>query len=101
MRGELSSRSLPDAYHQYLSLDNARRRLLARLKWYGTDTLQLGALWDGPEETIVADILDRSGTVVLKAVIDRRNGDLRWRIFHQTVTARSASTRTVVVKKAA
>jgi hypothetical protein len=67
----------PAGGEQDLSVEDARGWLDRRLAWHGNPRLKLGEVREVDEDTIVAEIVTRDGSLVQKLAIDRRSGVLR------------------------
>ena len=67
----------PAGGEQKLSVEDARGWLERRLAWHGNPRLKLGEVREADEDTIIAEILTRDGSLVQKLAIDRRRGILR------------------------
>ncbi|MFQ6017188.1 MAG: hypothetical protein ACE5KF_03250 [Kiloniellaceae bacterium] len=60
-----------------LSADDVRERLERRLAWHGNPRLKLGQVTEADDDTIVAEIVTKDGSLVQKLEIDRRSGRMR------------------------
>ncbi len=67
----------PAAGEQDLSVEDARGWLERKLAWHGNPRLKLGEVLEVDEDTIVAEIVTKDGSLVQKFAIDRRSGVLR------------------------
>lgn len=60
-----------------LSADAVRQRLQQHLNWHANPRLKLGEITEADDDTIVAEIVTRDGSLVQKLAIDRHSGFMR------------------------
>jgi hypothetical protein len=67
----------PGGMDRDLSADDVRKRLEAQLAWRGNPRLKLGEVTETDDDSIIAEIVTKDGSLVQKLEIDRHSGFMR------------------------
>ncbi len=60
-----------------LSVDDVRDRIERNLAWHGNERLMVGEVTEADEDSILADIVTKDGSLVRRFRIDRHTGQMR------------------------
>ena len=60
-----------------LSVDDVRDRIERNLAWHGNERLMVGEVTEADEDTVIADIVTKDGSLVRRFRIDRHTGQMR------------------------
>ncbi len=60
-----------------LSADDVRDRIERNLAWHGNERLMVGEVTEADEDTVIADIVTKDGSLVRRFRIDRHTGQMR------------------------
>ncbi|MEE8454161.1 MAG: hypothetical protein V3R90_05305 [Limibaculum sp.] len=60
-----------------LSADDVRDRIERNLAWHGNERLMVGEVTEADEDSILADIVTKDGSLVRRFRIDRHTGQMR------------------------